>query len=221
MILGIETATQVCGVALCHEGLLLGEYRLNIKNAHAGILVKYIRRLLADCRIESAALDAIAVSIGPGSFTGLRIGLATAKGLAFAHQQPVMAVPTLEALASQAHMANGLIAALLRSRAKEYYVALYERVNFIDRILQPAQVITEEKLAGFIPPQATVIVDPSCGSPSGIRMIVPPVFAFPSAFSIARLGEVKWHKGIFEDSDLLEPDYMQDFITGPPKTGLN
>jgi tRNA threonylcarbamoyladenosine biosynthesis protein TsaB len=221
MILGIETATQICGVALCQDGKLVGEYRLNIKNVHAGMLIQYVRRLLADSRLKTADLDAIAVSIGPGSFTGLRIGLASAKGLAFAHEHPVVGVPTLQALASQAPVAQGLIAALLRSRAKEYYGALFERVDFTDRMLQPPEIITEEKLADFLPPQAMLIADPSCGTVSAPNSIAPPLFAYPSAFTIARLGETKWRAGVHEAADLLEPDYMQEFITGPPKAGLN
>jgi len=220
MILGIETATQICGVALCHDGRLVAEYRLNLKNAHAGLLISSVDKILADSRLKPADLDAIAVSIGPGSFTGLRIGLATAKGLAFANNQAIVGVPTLAALAGQAPVRRGLIAALLRSRVREYYAALYERIDFVDRSLQPAQVIREEHLAGFIPPQALVMADPACHLPAGAHTTAPVSFAYPSAFTVARLGETRWRQGTVESADVLEPDYLQDFITGQPKAGL-
>jgi len=220
MILGIETATQVCGVALCHEGRLVAEYRLNMKNVHAGLLISSVDKILADSRFKPADLDAIAVSIGPGSFTGLRIGLATAKGLAFANNQAIVGVPTLAALAGQAPLRSGVIAALLRSRVREYYAALYERNDFVDRALQPAQVISESDLARFVPPQALVVADPACHLHAGAYATAPISFAYPSAFTVARLGETLWQQGEFKSADILEPDYLQDFITGQPKAGL-
>ena len=210
MILGIETATQVCGVALCHEGRLVAEYRLNMKNVHAGLPISSVDKIL----------DAIVVSIGPGSYTGLRIGLATAKGLAFANNQAIVGVPTLAALAGQAPLRSGVIAALLRSRVREYYAALYERNDFVDRALQPAQVISESDLARFVPPQALVVADPACHLHAGAYATAPISFAYPSAFTVARLGETLWQQGEFKSADILEPDYLQDFITGQPKAGL-
>ncbi|MBN2355030.1 tRNA (adenosine(37)-N6)-threonylcarbamoyltransferase complex dimerization subunit type 1 TsaB, partial [candidate division KSB1 bacterium] len=116
IILGIETATQVCGVALARDGVLLCEYRSNMKNIHARVLTASIEKIWQDAQVEAGQLNGIAVSIGPGSFTGLRIGLSTAKGIAFAVGCPIMAVPTLQALAHQAPVTAGTICPILRSR---------------------------------------------------------------------------------------------------------
>ncbi len=102
IVLGIETATQGCGAALTRDGQLICEYRSQLKNAHERVLAPAIEHLVQDANIQMAEIAGIAVSIGPGSFTGLRIGLATAKGIAYATERPIVAVPTLEALAHQA-----------------------------------------------------------------------------------------------------------------------
>src|SRR6266851_2306722 len=99
-LLALETATLAGGAALLDDGRLVGESRLNIALTHSERLMAVVDRLLQDCAWDVADLDALAVSIGPGSFTGLRVGAATAKGLALALEIPVAPVPTLDALAA-------------------------------------------------------------------------------------------------------------------------
>jgi tRNA threonylcarbamoyladenosine biosynthesis protein TsaB len=220
MILGIETATQICGVALTRGDSLIAEYRLNLKNSHARLLAGIVEKIMADSRVTFADLAVIAISIGPGSFTGLRIGLAFAKGAAFSHHLPVVAVPTLHALASQAPIADGMVCAVLRSRANEYYMALYERRGFAAHPAGQVAVVSADVLFASIPKGCLLVAEPNCGLNVLDHAIAPVYFTYLSAYTIARLGAERLAQGQVEDSDSLEPAYMQEFITGQPKAGL-
>ena len=99
IVLGIETATAVCAVALVDDDVVRAERRYEIPQAHSEKLMECVDDCLKSAGLALSSIDGIAISIGPGSFTGLRIGLSVAKGLAFATDKPVVGVPTLEALA--------------------------------------------------------------------------------------------------------------------------
>jgi tRNA threonylcarbamoyladenosine biosynthesis protein TsaB len=124
-ILGIETATRTGGVAIVSEGGVLAEYTLNIEVTHSERLMSTVDRVFKDTGLQMASIDGFGVSIGPGSFTGLRIGLSTVKGLAFTTGKPVAAVPTLKALAWNTPHARYPVCPLLDARKKEVYAALY------------------------------------------------------------------------------------------------
>jgi tRNA threonylcarbamoyladenosine biosynthesis protein TsaB len=124
-LLALETATLAGGAALLDDGRLVGESRLNIALTHSERLMVVVDRLLQDCGWEAASLDGLAVSIGPGSFTGLRVGAATAKGLALALEVPVAPVPTLDALAATLPFADTAVCPLLDARKNEVYCSLY------------------------------------------------------------------------------------------------
>jgi tRNA threonylcarbamoyladenosine biosynthesis protein TsaB len=106
MILAIETATDVCGVALIHREKVVGHRSVAEKNVHAEKLLPMVEEVLRDASLSVKNVDAVAVSIGPGSFTGLRIGLSTAKGLAIALRIPIVAVSTLDALAYELYRSD-------------------------------------------------------------------------------------------------------------------
>lgn len=216
-LLGIETATQICGAALTRDETLVVEYRSALKNAHGRLLTAAVARLLEDAGWQSRDLDAIAVSIGPGSFTGLRIGLALAKGLALAHDIPIIPVPTLEALASQAPAVSGLIAPLLRARTEEYYTALFRRRSSGDEKVESERVIRWHELADQVPREALLIsAAPLPPLPAGWQA-APLPFGQPGGYAIARLGYQRHRDGAAAASELLEPHYLQEFIVGKPK----
>ncbi|HLG21927.1 MAG TPA: tRNA (adenosine(37)-N6)-threonylcarbamoyltransferase complex dimerization subunit type 1 TsaB [Candidatus Manganitrophaceae bacterium] len=125
-ILGIETATLAGGVALMDEARLIAEYRLHVEVRYSERLLTAIDHLLKESRVALADLDGIAVSVGPGSFTGLRVGLATAKGLAMGAGKPLLTIPTLEAMAAGFRHAHPLIAPVLHARRDEVYWALFD-----------------------------------------------------------------------------------------------
>ena len=125
IVLGLETATNVCGVALVDDDRVLAEFSTSGRLTHSQRLMPLVEQALTEAGIDRGRLDGIAVSAGPGSFTGLRIGLATAKGLGFALDRPVLAVPTLDALAFNVWAWRGLICPLLDARKDQVYAALY------------------------------------------------------------------------------------------------
>jgi tRNA threonylcarbamoyladenosine biosynthesis protein TsaB len=124
-LLALETATLAGGAALLDDARLVGETRLSIALTHSERLMAVVDRLLQDCGWDATSLRALAVSIGPGSFTGLRVGAATAKGLALALDVPVAPVPTLDALAATLPFANAPVCPLLDARKGEVYCSLY------------------------------------------------------------------------------------------------
>ena len=134
-ILGIDTSTPCGSVGLVDDEGVISEYLLNVPVTHSERLLDTIHFVLkeADCAIE--ALDGWAVSLGPGSFTGLRIGVSTVKGLAFATGKPVVGVPTLDGLAAQISPTPYLICPVLDARKKEVYTAFY-RYNKKDLLVR-------------------------------------------------------------------------------------
>jgi tRNA threonylcarbamoyladenosine biosynthesis protein TsaB len=131
LILNIETSSPVCSVAIAREGRLLGLREDSSGTSHASLLALYIRELLEELHLHPAELDAIAVSAGPGSYTGLRIGTATAKGMCFALSKPLIAVDSLLALAEgMANLDNrsaDLYCPTIDARRNEIYFSLISR----------------------------------------------------------------------------------------------
>lgn len=124
-ILGIDTATLVCSVALVSEETTLAEYTLHIKKTHSERLLPLIATMLSHGGLSPQELDGVAVAAGPGSFTGLRIGMVTAKTLGQALNLPLVGVSTLEALAAQHPLFPGLICPILDARREQVYNALF------------------------------------------------------------------------------------------------
>lgn len=125
-ILAIDSATPVAGVALIDEDRLIREEFVNYKKTHSEKLMPMVDRILNECEIGMEDITAIAVSKGPGSFTGLRIGMAAVKGLAMACSKPVVAISTLDVLAHNICHSDVLLCPLLDARKQEVYCAMYD-----------------------------------------------------------------------------------------------
>jgi tRNA threonylcarbamoyladenosine biosynthesis protein TsaB len=134
-VLGIDTSTMTGSIGLIEDDRPLGQYSLSIEVTHSERLMNAIDRLLEGVRIKLDSIDGFAVSIGPGSFTGLRIGLGTVKGLCMATGKHAASVSTLEALASNMPFCSNLICPVLDARKKEVYTALF-RYNADGRIIR-------------------------------------------------------------------------------------
>ncbi|MBC7342439.1 MAG: tRNA (adenosine(37)-N6)-threonylcarbamoyltransferase complex dimerization subunit type 1 TsaB [Clostridia bacterium] len=126
LVLGLDTATKALSVAIAEAGQVVVELYLNTDGRHAVRLLPLIDQALKWAGVSMAEIGAVAVSAGPGSFTGLRIGMATAKGLCQALGKPIVGVPTLDVLAANAAGFDGLVLPLLYARQKQVYTALYQ-----------------------------------------------------------------------------------------------
>jgi len=129
-ILAIDTSTMLGGIAITDDSLgLIAEVRLNVKSTHSERLMTEIDHILTQAGLTLSDMDVFAVAIGPGSFTGLRIGLSTVKGLSYATGKPIVSVPTLEALAWNFPYCNYPVCTMLDARKKEVYSALFKWDN--------------------------------------------------------------------------------------------
>lgn len=146
-LLAIDTATPICGVALAHSGSVEAAISLDIGQTHTRTVMDAIISIMRFCGIDLSEIDGFAVTQGPGSFTGLRIGISTVKGLATAMDRPMTGVSTLEALASQAHTDSELICPMIDARRGEVYWTLFRRQNGQLAALLPEQVGPAEKAA--------------------------------------------------------------------------
>ena len=124
-ILGIESSSLVASVAIVEDGVTMAEYTANFKKTHSQTLLPMIASMTELLGIELSTVDAIAVSGGPGSFTGLRIGSATAKGLGLALNKPLIHVPTLDATAYNLYGAGALICPIMDARRNQVYTGIY------------------------------------------------------------------------------------------------
>lgn len=143
-ILAIETTAIEGSIALMDETRLIAEYRLNVPTRHAERIMISVDHLLKQSQTRLSDLSAIAVSIGPGSFTGLRVGLATAKGLAVGANRPLVLVPTLEVMAAAFPYAHPLIAPFVDAHKGEVYTALFDAKKEKRQRLQNDRAIIPE-----------------------------------------------------------------------------
>jgi tRNA threonylcarbamoyladenosine biosynthesis protein TsaB len=228
MILGIETATAVCAAAVVGGGRVFAESAREEKYIHAERLMSMVDEVLRRSGCSLASLDAIAVSIGPGSFTGLRIGLSVAKGLAYAVEKPLIAVPTLRAIAERAARENGddappAILPLLDARKDEVYCQLFERHG---STVRPAEEEHDVKLTVLAErlSQMEVLITGEAAPRLRELMMAPDgrnrpeaVFADTekarcSAAVVALIGERMLGEGNTAEARDLEPRYIKEFF---------
>lgn len=146
IILNIDSSTPVAGIAVADDQKLLGEIMINTKNTHSEKLMPMVQQLLQELEISMQDIDAVAVMQGPGSFTGLRIGMATAKGLAQGAGKRFIAVPTLDCFAYNLIHYPGIICPVMNAQKKQVYTAIYRGNQTLQR-LSDYQAIAAEQLA--------------------------------------------------------------------------
>lgn len=149
-MLAVDTATEICGVALVADGRVLSELILNRGETHTKSIMAAIDAILCINNMNATAVDAYAVTRGPGSFTGLRIGISTVKGLAMATGKPVVGVSSLEVLAHQASGQSPLVCPVMDARRNEVYWSLYERKGLQVSSITAEQVGPASELADRI-----------------------------------------------------------------------
>jgi tRNA threonylcarbamoyladenosine biosynthesis protein TsaB len=214
-LLALETATLAGGAALLDDGRLVGESRLNIALTHSERLMLIVDRLLHDCGWEIASLDGLAVSIGPGSFTGLRVGAATAKGLALALAVPVAPVPTLDALAATLPFADAPVCPLLDARKNEVYCSLYRFTGHAMEREWDYLALPPEAAAARLTAPVIVLGDgvPACRPylarlGDGLRE-ADPVRSLPSPAAVGALGGAILAAGGGIPAEQLAPLYLR------------
>jgi tRNA threonylcarbamoyladenosine biosynthesis protein TsaB len=221
MLLAIETATDVCSVALLDGGRPVGLAEVLRPRAHAALLAPLIRDVLAQAERSVGDLTAIAVSAGPGSYTGLRIGASTAKGLAYVNGAALVAVPSLEALAFGAQdvlAEDDLLVAAFQSRRDEVYAAAFRRTPDGLALVADTAAVEVGDLAGWLPEhagtlwiagEAGAVVADAVGSAA--RLLDAGRFR-PSAAHVGALGAAKLAAGATVDVAAFEPEYLKDFV---------
>lgn len=218
-VLALETATLVSGVALATESSLLAEWKLETAKTHSELLLPHVEMLLQAAQVEKQELKAVAVSLGPGSFTGLRIGLATAKALAYALRIPLIGVPTLEALAYNCPVPGVLLSPFLDAQKGNVYQGRYHIENGRVVEVQPPRVVAfqkalEELVADGEPAMAlgegvAWLQQPEYKALQEALVPTPLSVAMPRAASVAALAWQRLQQGDSDEAMTLEPMYIR------------
>jgi tRNA threonylcarbamoyladenosine biosynthesis protein TsaB len=216
-ILGIDTSTSCGSIGLIDGDSVIAEYLLDIPTTHSERLLSSIEYVLEQARCSIETLDGWAISLGPGSFTGLRIGVSTIKGLAFATEKPVAGVPTLDALASNVSPTPYLICPILDARKGEVYTSFY-RYNNEDTLARVSsyQAISPEALVKKIKEKTIFLGNGVLTYGDHLRNVLPTLAAFvpvPLNLSygstVARLGLERVQKNEVLDLSTFTPIYIR------------
>jgi tRNA threonylcarbamoyladenosine biosynthesis protein TsaB len=224
LILHIETSTELCSVALSRGNRCIAVKENSEGRNHATMLTPFIDYLLNKNNISVGQLDAVAVSSGPGSYTGLRIGLSTAKGLCYGGNIPLISISTLQSMSigvTRQHdiPTSALVCPMIDARRMEVYTALYDKDGRqVEQV--SAEIITEQSFVQWLDRHQiyffgngaakcrTIITHPNAVFPEG--------FAHSASYMIP-LALQAYHEKRFEDVAYFEPFYLKDFIAGPKK----
>ena len=228
-ILNIETSTEVCSVALTSEGQVL-DHRENYEGqTHATLLSQYVKEMLDYARSREIKIDAIAVSIGPGSYTGLRIGLSEAKGLAFGLNVPLIGVNTLQLLTVSTmfnHFIdedNVLYVPMIDARRMEVYTAAYNTA--LEPILDPQAMILDEHSFEHLLAQGYELVLMGNGSDKARQVLSRSGISFvegvkPVAVDMMALAEKAYREQNFIDVAYSTPLYLKEFQATKPRNPI-
>jgi tRNA threonylcarbamoyladenosine biosynthesis protein TsaB len=230
-ILHIETATQVCSVALSIDGVISQIRESREKNSHSATVTVFIEDVMKSSGMPFTSLDAISVSMGPGSYTGLRIGVSTAKGMCYALDKPLIAISTLQSMAAgmiiemesrltEAPSQKILFCPMIDARRMEVYTALYNDDLSLFRAIQ-AEIITENSFAANLEQHQIWFFGDGADKCNPLlghhpHAIFVDDFQLCASFMV-KLAEDKFTRKEFEDVVYFEPYYLKDFIPGIPK----
>jgi tRNA threonylcarbamoyladenosine biosynthesis protein TsaB len=222
-VLGIETATAVCGAALVRDGTVLALREVRERYVHAERLLLLVEEVLAEGRLAPNDLTAVAVSAGPGSFTGLRIGVSTAKGVVYATGAALVGVPTLEALAARCLSMPGSrpewILAALDARRDEVYAQLFRVHNGCLQTEAGVRDLAASALGGYVSGRNVLITGDGADKVAVALQAAGDTFALAptalrdcTAAQVALLGERMARAGAHADPVTMEPHYIKEFF---------
>lgn len=233
LILSIETGTDICSVALANDGELMALRESDEGRDHAKKVAVFVDELLKETGVQPDDLDAIAVGKGPGSYTGLRIGVSFAKGMCYALNVPLIAVGSLDALAKVARedneagildvededWANGRLCPMVDARRMEVYAQVFDNQGQALSDVA-AEVVNAESFKKWREEGKLIIFGNGAAKCSEVLDDALLVSVAPSARGIVALAEEAFNAGNFEDLAYFEPFYLKDFIVIPSKKKL-
>ena len=220
IILNLETATKNCSVSIAENGEVLATKELNNGNySHAEVLHSFILELLIESGLGFNHINAIAVSKGPGSYTGLRIGVSAAKGLCFALDKPLISIDTLQSLALSISIKKGMIVSMLDARRMEVYAAVFNE-DYQEIRETKAEIIDENSFSEYLEVGNVYFLGDGAAKCKEVINHKNAIFVddkFPSAKEMASLSFNKYQKSNIEDVAYFEPFYLKDFVAIPEK----
>jgi len=216
-ILCIETSTTNCSVALSNNGQLVAHKEdYDTKYSHAERLHNFIQTVVLDAKIGLEDLDAIAVSKGPGSYTGLRIGVSAAKGLCYGLDIPLISIHTLKSLALQITSTNHLIIPMIDARRMEVYAAVFSE-NHKELRATKAEILSATSYENYLDKNTVCFIGNGVSKFAEICKHKNALFVpekLPSAKEMVASSHAKFLKQEFEDVSYFEPYYLKDFVAG-------
>lgn len=217
-ILGIESSSLVASTAIWEDDVIIAEYTVNFKKTHSQTLLPMIDEIVRMTETDLSTIDAIAVSAGPGSFTGLRIGSATGKGLGLALKKPLIHIPTIEAMAYQCYSSQYMVCPIMDARRSQVYTGLYTFSGGMRNVLEPCAMDVAE-LMGEINALGKPALFVGDGIPvyrELIEKLASVVCFFAPAFmnrqraaAVASLGAIYYKEGKVESAAQHQPDYLR------------
>lgn len=218
-VLGLDSSGIVASVAIVEDDVLLAEYTVNYKKTHSQTLLPMLDEIVKMTELDLNTIDVIAVAAGPGSFTGLRIGSATAKGLGLALGKPLAAVPTVEALAYNLYDTRGLICPIMDARRNQVYTGVYRFRDHILETVEKQMAISIEELLETLNTMEEPVTFLGDGVPVfqnkiAEKLKVPYSFA-PAhvnkqrAAAVAALGMIYYREGNIQTAAEHAPDYLR------------
>ena len=216
ILLNLETATTNCSVSISKDNEVIVLKENNAMNySHSEQLHIFIKEALQEASLSFSDLDAVAISKGPGSYTGLRIGVSAAKGLCFSLDIPLISIPTLQSMACQFHPKEGeLVIPVLDARRMEVYSCVYDS-RYTEVRETRAEIVDENSFVEYASNHKVYVV--GSGAQKIKEVLEHPNFEFhgsvvPSAKEMALLASRKFEAGQFEDVAYFEPYYLKDFV---------
>ncbi len=222
-LLNIETSTAVCSVAVSVNSKLLFEKVSFEGPSHAALLGVFVEEALNKIKESSLRLDAVAVSGGPGSYTGLRIGVSMAKGLCLGYDIPLISIPTLKIMASkiirEKREEKALYCAMLDARRMEVYAAIYDDQLKTEREVS-ADIVTAETYASYLVDNKVYFFGNGAAKCCEVINSRHAIFIddiYPLAMDMLPLSEEAYNNNQFEDVAYYEPFYLKEFVATTPK----
>lgn len=219
-IINIETATKNCSVSIARNGEVIAIKELNdVGYSHAEKLHLFIKEVLLDAKLTQKDIDAIAVSKGPGSYTGLRIGVSAAKGICFALDIPLISIDTLLVLAKSITINEGYIVPMIDARRMEVYASIYNESYENVRAIK-AEIIDHQSYIELLETNTLYFLGDGSSKCKDIITHKNAMFIegkSPSSKEMAILSFNKFQNSDFEDVAYFEPFYLKDFVVTPQK----